>query len=69
MTSVDRPLLDCGPTWTCTREGCDRIRTTACKPAGCANDLIDPREFRAGIRGYYIDDNDSTPDLQDRWRE
>ena len=46
-----------GPTWVCTREGCGRTRTTACKPAGCANDLIDRREFKAGVRGLHIDDN------------
>ncbi|MFZ2529630.1 MAG: hypothetical protein WAX14_18570 [Rhodococcus sp. (in: high G+C Gram-positive bacteria)] len=58
-----------GPTWVCTREGCGRTRTTACKPAGCANDLIDRREFRAATRGYLIDDNDIAPDFQDGWSE
>lgn len=58
-----------GPTWTCTREGCHMVRTTACKPAGCANDLVDAREFRAATRGYLIDDNDITPDFQDGWDE
>lgn len=46
-----------GPWWECTLEGCNDMRTTACKPAGCANDLIDRREFKAGVRGLHIDDN------------
>ena len=49
--------LSPGPTWMCTNPGCHMIRTTACKPAGCANDRIDTREFRAGLRGHTINDN------------
>ncbi|MCK8674123.1 hypothetical protein M1M07_23805 [Rhodococcus sp. HM1] len=52
-----------GPTWICNREGCGR--TAACKPAGCANDLIDRREFRAQYRGYTITD----VDFADGWDE
>ena len=54
-----------GPVWICTREGCGRTRTTACKPAGCANDLIDRREFKAGVRGLAVNDND----FADGWDE
>lgn len=56
-----------GPTWVCTREGCGRTRTTACKPAGCANDLIDRREFRAQYRGHTINDNVDDLDFEDGW--
>ena len=45
-----------GPTWACTRDRCPMVRTTACKPAGCANDLIDPREFKSQQRGYTVSD-------------
>lgn len=54
-----------GPKWICNREGFGRTRTTACKPAGCANDLIDRREFRAQYRGYTITD----VDFADGWDE
>jgi hypothetical protein len=46
-----------GPTWPCNNPGCHMVRTTACKPAGCANDRIDTREFRAQLRGHSINDN------------
>lgn len=55
---LEAQKLSPGPVWVCTREGCGRTRTTACKPAGCANDLIDRREFKAGVRGLHINDND-----------
>lgn len=55
-----------GPTWVCTREGCGRVRTTACKPAGCANDLIDRREFKAQTRGLTVNDD---YDFADGWNE
>ena len=51
------PYRHPGPSWPCNNPGCHMIRTTACKPAGCANDRIDTREFRAQLRGHTINDN------------
>ena len=63
---MTRPLLGCGPTWTCTRDGCHMVRTTACKPAGCANDLVDRRKFKAQSRGLTVNDK---VDFTDGWDE
>ena len=58
VTTTAHPLTFTGPgpTWICDIEGCHRTRTTACKPAGCANDRIDGREFKSQIRGYLVND-------------
>lgn len=54
---LEAQKLSPGPVWVCTNEGCGMVRTTACKPAGCANDLIDRREFRAQVRGLTVNDD------------
>ena len=57
---------DPGPKWHCPKPECPMVRTTACKPAGCANDLINPRTFKAQYYGHTIDDD---YDFADGWDE